>query len=100
MAATRYAVMMLRHARTTRQFDSFRRELGRRETLEGAGVALAEQYREQGLDLLFEHAQFEDGSVSVEAGLMKMLTMMRIQTAEPRGAPCEFPFQTPFGSEG
>jgi hypothetical protein len=39
---------------------------GRRETLEGAGVALAEQYREQGLDLLFEHAQFEDGSVSVE----------------------------------
>jgi phage terminase large subunit-like protein len=50
---------------------------GRRETLEGAGVALAEQYREQGLDLLFEHAQFEDGSVSVEAGLMKMLTMMQ-----------------------
>jgi Terminase RNaseH-like domain len=27
MAATRYAVMMLRHARTTRQFDSFRREI-------------------------------------------------------------------------
>jgi phage terminase large subunit-like protein len=50
---------------------------GRRETLEGAGIALAEQYKEQGLNLLHEHAQFEDGSVSVEAGLMKMLTMMQ-----------------------
>jgi len=50
---------------------------GRRETLEGAGIALAEQYREQGLNMLFEHAQFEDGSVSVEAGLMKMLSMMQ-----------------------
>lgn len=50
---------------------------GRRETLEGAGVALAEQYRDEGLDLLFDHAQFEDGSVSVEAGLMLMLTMMQ-----------------------
>jgi Terminase RNaseH-like domain len=50
---------------------------GRRETLEGAGIALAEQYKEQGLDMLYEHAQFEDGSVSVEAGLMKMLTMMQ-----------------------
>jgi phage terminase large subunit-like protein len=50
---------------------------GRRETLEGAGVALAEQYREQGLNLCFEHAQFIDGSVSVEAGLMDMLTRMQ-----------------------
>jgi phage terminase large subunit-like protein len=50
---------------------------GRRETLEGAGIALAEQYKEQGLNMLHEHAQFEDGSVSVEAGLMKMLTMMQ-----------------------
>jgi phage terminase large subunit-like protein len=50
---------------------------GRRETLEGAGVALAEQYKEQGLEMLWEHAQFEEGSVSVEAGLMKMLTMMQ-----------------------
>ena len=49
---------------------------GRRETLEGAGVALAEQYTAQGLNMLYTHAQFEDGSVSVEAGLMKMLTMM------------------------
>ena len=35
---------------------------GRRETLEGAGQALANQYRAQGLDLLYEHAQFEDKS--------------------------------------
>lgn len=51
---------------------------GKRETLEGAGIALAEQYRDQGLNLLHEHAQFEDGSVSVEAGLMMMLDRMRM----------------------
>ena len=50
---------------------------GRRETLEGAGIALAEQYRAQGLNMLHEHAQFEDCSVSVEAGLMDMLTRMQ-----------------------
>jgi hypothetical protein len=50
---------------------------GRRETLEGAGVALAEQYRAQGLEMLTKHAQFEDGSVSVEAGLMSMLSRMQ-----------------------
>jgi hypothetical protein len=50
---------------------------GRRETLEGAGIALATQYREQGLEMLHEHAQFEDGSVSVEAGLMEMLGRMQ-----------------------
>lgn len=50
---------------------------GRRETLEGAGVALAKQYREQHLDMLGEHAQFDDGSVSVEAGLMDMLDRMQ-----------------------
>src|SRR5262245_47738116 len=50
---------------------------GKRETLEGAGIALADQYREQGLNMLREHAQFEDGSVSVEAGLMAMLDRMR-----------------------
>ena len=49
---------------------------GRRETLEGAGVPLAEQYKAQGLNMLHEHAQFEDGTVSVEAGLMEMLTRM------------------------
>jgi hypothetical protein len=50
---------------------------GRRETLEGAGVALASQCRAQGLDMLHQHAQFEDGSVSVEAGLMDMLDRMQ-----------------------
>jgi phage terminase large subunit-like protein len=50
---------------------------GKRETLEGAGIALAEQYRIQGLNMLHEHAQFDDGSVSVEAGLMSMLDRMR-----------------------
>ena len=50
---------------------------GGRETLEGAGIALAEQYKAQGLNILHEHAQFEDGSVSVEAGLMDMLTRMQ-----------------------
>jgi phage terminase large subunit-like protein len=50
---------------------------GRRETLEGAGVALATQYKEQELEMLHEHAQFEDGSVSVEAGLMLMLDRMK-----------------------
>jgi phage terminase large subunit-like protein len=50
---------------------------GSRETLEGAGVALAKQYGAQGLDMLTEPAQFEDGSVSVEAGLMDMLDRMK-----------------------
>jgi Terminase RNaseH-like domain len=49
---------------------------GKRETLEGAGISLAKQYRDQGLNMLHEHAQFEDGSVSVEAGLMSMLDRM------------------------
>ena len=50
---------------------------GRRETLEGAGVPLAKQYRERGLNMLWEHAQFIDKSVSVEAGLMDMLDRMK-----------------------
>ncbi|WP_245164000.1 terminase large subunit domain-containing protein [Bradyrhizobium elkanii] len=49
---------------------------GRRETLEGAGIALAQQYTDQALNMLPVHAQFEDGSVSVEAGLMDMLNRM------------------------
>ncbi|RWO40368.1 MAG: hypothetical protein EOS12_26060 [Mesorhizobium sp.] len=50
---------------------------GRRETLEGAGVALARQYSAHGLNMLSRHAQFSDGSVSVEAGLMEMLDRMQ-----------------------
>ena len=49
---------------------------GRRETLEGAGKPLANQYQAQGLDMLCAHAQFDDGSVSVEAGLADMLIRM------------------------
>ncbi len=51
---------------------------GARHTLEGSGISLADQYKELGLDLLFEPAKFLDGGVSVEAGLMEMLT--RFQT--------------------
>jgi len=50
---------------------------GRRETLEGAGIALAKQYEAQGLNMLPIHAQFEDKSISVEAGLMDMLDRMQ-----------------------
>ncbi len=50
---------------------------GHRETLEGAGKALAEQFSAQGLAMHHEHAQFADGSVSVEAGLMAMLDRMQ-----------------------
>jgi hypothetical protein len=50
---------------------------GRRQTLEGAGISLAQQYTDQGLNMLHEHSQFEDGSVSVEAGLMMMLDRMK-----------------------
>lgn len=41
-----------------------------------AGTNLATQYGEQGLDMLPERATFEDGSNSVEAGLMEMLDRM------------------------
>ena len=51
---------------------------GARHTLEGAGISLADQYRAEGLDLNFEPAKFLDGGVSVESGLMEMLT--RFQT--------------------
>lgn len=41
-----------------------------------AGTNLATQYGEQGLNMLHERATFEDGSNSVEAGLMDMLDRM------------------------
>jgi len=50
---------------------------GNRQTLEGAGKALAVQFVAQGLDMHPDHAQFADGSVSVEAGLMEMLDRMQ-----------------------
>ena len=50
---------------------------GRSQTLAGAGVPLMKQYADAGLDMMYEHAQFEDGSTSVEAGVMQMLDRMR-----------------------
>ena len=41
-----------------------------------AGENLSKQYRDQGLNMLPERAVFEDGSNSVEAGLMEMLDRM------------------------
>ena len=42
-----------------------------------AGTNLATQYRLQGLNMLPERATYEDGSNSVEAGLMEMLDRMQ-----------------------
>ena len=42
-----------------------------------AGPNLASQYRDQGLGMLDEQATFEDGTNSVEAGLMDMLDRMQ-----------------------
>jgi phage terminase large subunit-like protein len=51
-----------------------------RDTIEGAGIALAGQFRDQGLNLLHDFAHYVEGtgqkSVSVEAGLMDMLQRM------------------------
>jgi hypothetical protein len=50
---------------------------GRNQTLAGAGVPLMRQYADAGLEMMFEHAKFEDGSTSVEAGVLEMLDRMR-----------------------
>lgn len=42
----------------------------------GSGEQLAEQYRQQGLNLLPERASFDDGTNGVEAGVMDMLQRM------------------------
>ncbi len=42
-----------------------------------SGKPLAQQYRELGLSMLTERAQYEDGSSGVEAGLMDMLDRMQ-----------------------
>lgn len=49
---------------------------GENSTAAGAGVNLSTQYKDQGLKMLPERAQFEDGSHSVEAGIQMMLTRM------------------------
>jgi terminase large subunit-like protein len=50
---------------------------GRRQTLEGAGLPLMKQYEDCGLHMLIDHAQWEDGSTSVEAGVHAMLDRMK-----------------------
>lgn len=44
----------------------------------GSGEKLRDIYAGQGLNMLAEHAQFEDGSIGVEAGVTEML--MRMET--------------------
>ena len=50
---------------------------GRQQTLAGAGVPLMRQYRDASLDMMHEKATFEDGGVSVEAGVAEMHDRMR-----------------------
>jgi hypothetical protein len=41
------------------------------------GVEVKELYRQQGLDMLWEHAQFEDGGFGVEPSIQRLLDRMR-----------------------
>jgi len=50
---------------------------GRNATLAGAGVPLMRQYADAGLDMMHEKATFEDGGISVEAGVQEMHDRMR-----------------------
>jgi phage terminase large subunit-like protein len=43
----------------------------------GSGLALHAIYKAQGLRMIDQHAQFENGSTSVEAGIMDLLDRMR-----------------------
>lgn len=43
----------------------------------GSGVQLADQYRQQGVNMLAEKVTFSDGSNGVEAGIMDMLDRMK-----------------------
>jgi hypothetical protein len=43
----------------------------------GSGLALAEQYRSQGLEMLSEHATHEEGGNGLEAGVLEMLDRMQ-----------------------
>lgn len=44
---------------------------------DGSFKRIAQQYREEGINMLSEHATFEDGSNGVEAGLLEMETRMK-----------------------
>src|SRR5262245_41038897 len=50
---------------------------GNRQDLSGAGVPLMLLYKDAGVDMMFDHAQFDDGTTSVEAGLQEMADRMR-----------------------
>jgi phage terminase large subunit-like protein len=50
---------------------------GRAATLAGAGEPLMQQYADAGLNMMHEHAQFESGGNSLEAGLLEMQARMR-----------------------
>jgi phage terminase large subunit-like protein len=50
---------------------------GRNQTLAGAGMPLMRQYADAGLNMMHEHAEFEDGGNSLEAGLLEMHDRMR-----------------------
>ena len=50
---------------------------GCNQTLAGAGVSLMRQYADAGLDMMLEKATFEDGGMSVEAGVQEMHDRMR-----------------------
>jgi phage terminase large subunit-like protein len=50
---------------------------GRQQTLAGAGIPLMRQYRDAGLDMMSDKATFEDGGMSVEAGVAEMHDRMR-----------------------
>ncbi len=43
----------------------------------GTGVALATQYKSEGLLMLPDHAKWEDGSISVEAAIVEMIDRMQ-----------------------
>jgi hypothetical protein len=43
----------------------------------GSGEQLAAQYRNQGLSMIGQRAQFEDGTAGVEAGISEMLDRMQ-----------------------
>jgi phage terminase large subunit-like protein len=50
---------------------------GHAETMSGAGISLAEQFRQQGIRMLYEHAQDEQGRNAVWSGLVEMLDYMQ-----------------------
>ena len=57
---------------------------GRRETLEGAGIALAKHYGAQGLNMLYQHAQFEDGYCShLPIAAVEGASIHDLRVAEP-----------------